>query len=187
MAITIIIFIMLFIIDQLTKYLSQLFLAQNAVNNVIPHVFSLNLCYNNGAAFSSFSGAGWLLIAISTIASIVLIYFCTKNDWKKEKYKSFLLTMILAGCVGNLFDRIIMVIPGLSSVDSKGIAISGRPGVVDMLKFDFLDPIWNKITGADFGICNIADLYLVIGLILFAIDLIFFADRRKKKNEAKYN
>ncbi len=180
MWITIVIFFMLYLIDQLSKYLSQLFLTADTVNTFIPNVISLRLTYNTGAAFSSFDGASWLLILISLAATIALGYFLTKNNWKHEKYRSFLVTMITAGCVGNLFDRIIMVIPGLNGTD-------GRYGVVDMIQFDFLNNIWNAIFKSNFAICNIADVYLVVGLILFAIDYIFFADRRKKKYEAQNN
>ena len=176
MAITLVIFGMLFIIDQLTKYLTQLYIAPNTTVCAIPHVFSLTIEYNDGAGFSMLSDAGWLLVIVSFIATIVLAYFCSKNDWKREKYKSFLLTMIMAGCVGNLFDRIVMNIDGLQKA---------RPGVVDMIDFIFLDFIWEKLFNSTFAICNVADVYLVVGLILFAIDLIFFADRRKKKYEAK--
>ena len=40
--------------------------------------------------------------------------------------------MIMAGCVGNLYDRIIMNISSLNLSD-------GRPGVVDMIQFNFID------------------------------------------------
>lgn len=176
MAITLVIFGMLFIIDQLTKYLTQLYIVPNTTVGAIPNVFSLTIEYNDGAGFSMLEDSGWLLVIISVIATIVLAYFCSKNDWKREKYKSFLLTMIMAGCVGNLFDRIVMNIDGLQKA---------RPGVVDMIDFIFLDFIWEKLFNSTFAICNVADVYLVVGLILFAIDLIFFADRRKKKYEAK--
>lgn len=176
MVITLVIFSMLFLIDQLTKYLTQLYIAEESTIGFIPHVISLTKTYNDGAGFSLGSDMGWFLVIISVVATIVLGYYCTKNDWKREKYKSFLLTMILAGCVGNLYDRIIMNIDSFKTT---------RPGVVDMIDFLFIDFVWEKITGKQFAICNFADVYLVIGLALFAIDLLFFADRRKKKYEAK--
>lgn len=181
MWITILIFAILFVLDQGTKYLAQLFLVAGTRQTVIPNVFSFELEYNSGASFSMLSGSdsNWLLIIISAVATLVLIYMCSKNNWKTQKLKSALLTVILAGCVGNLYDRIIMVIPYLN-----GETDGGRPGVVDMLHFDFIDPIWNAIFKSDFASPNVADLYLVFGLIIFAIYIIFFEERMKKKNEA---
>lgn len=179
MIITAIIFFILYFIDQITKYFAQANLSTDINTKFIPNVMSFRLEYNTGAAFSSFDNSGWLLIIISGLATIVLGYFLLKNDWKHEKYKSFLLTMITAGCVGNLFDRIIMNINSLNTTD-------GRPGVVDMIDFEFLDIIFDKLFGSSFAVCNVADVYLVIGLILLAIDLLFFADRRKKKYEASH-
>ena len=176
MIITMVIFAFLYIIDQLTKYLSQVNLVEGVKVGFIPNVMSLKLTYNTGAAFSSFDGASWLLIIVSSIATIVLLYFCLKNNWKTEKFKSFVLTMILAGCVGNLFDRIIETIPNLNE---------SRKGVVDMIQFDFIDKICQALFKRDFAICNVADVYLVIGLILLAIYIIFFADKRKDKHEIK--
>ena len=177
MVITIIIFALLYIIDQLTKYLSQILLTSTN-RPFIPYVMSFELTYNQGAAFSSLDGTGWLLIIISTVASIVLMYFCAKNNWKEEKFKSFVLTMILAGCVGNLYDRIVMNVSSLKDA---------RPGVVDMIRFDFLDIICKNVFKMQngFAICNVADVYLVIGLILLAIYILFFADKRKEKHEIK--
>lgn len=176
MVVTLVIFAMLFTIDQLSKYLTQLYIVEDSTIGLIPNVISLTKTYNEGAGFSMLDGSGWLLVIVSGIATIVLAYFCSKNDWKREKYKSFLLTMIMAGCVGNLYDRIIMNIDVLKD---------SRQGVVDMIDFLFLDFIWEKLFNSYFAICNIADVYLVVGLILFAIDLLFFADRRKKKYEAQ--
>ena len=78
--------------------------------------------------------------------------------------------MALAGCMGNLFDRFITITP----------LKSGRNGVVDMIVLKPFDFICEKL-GLGTTVFNVADMFLVIGLIVFAIDMIFFEDRRKKK------
>ena len=100
MIITIVLFVMLFIIDQLTKYLAQIFIAQGTTVSFVPYVMSFTKTYNEGSGFSFLADSdyNWLLVVISLIATVVLCYYCYKNDWKREKYKSVLLTMILAGC-----------------------------------------------------------------------------------------
>ena len=112
-----------------------------------------------------------LLTIISAVATIILCYFATKNDWKRNKVGAIALTMALAGCVGNLFDRMITV-------------FGWRDGVVDMIilkPFDWLCELLHLGT----TIFNLADVFLVLGIIIFAIDFCFFADRKKKKYDNK--
>ena len=112
-----------------------------------------------------------LLTIISAVATIILCYFATKNDWKRNKVGAIALTMALAGCVGNLFDRMITV-------------FGWRDGVVDMIilkPFDWICELLHLGT----TIFNLADVFLVLGIIIFAIDFCFFADRKKKKYDNK--
>lgn len=176
MWITCLILFILFMLDQISKYLAQVFQPSNVV--AIPHFVTLDLNYNRGMAWGMLENNTWILVIISLIASIVLGYICTKNDWKKNKFLSFSITMTLAGCLGNLFDRLISVIPNLEE---------GRPGVVDMISFEPLNVISNWISKGDFPIFNLADAFLVCGLIIYAVDLLFFVEKRKKNEKRKDN
>ncbi|MBE6137593.1 MAG: signal peptidase II [Erysipelotrichaceae bacterium] len=171
MWITLLLVFIFYFLDQLTKYLAQVHTPNNIT--AIPHFLTLDLHYNTGMAWSLFDDSTWLLVIISVVASVVLIYFCLKNDWKKAPLPALGLTMALGGCLGNLFDRAISITP-LSQY---------RRGVVDMISFEPLNWISNLISGNDFPTFNLADTFLVIGLILFAVDLIFFAEKRQKNNE----
>jgi len=64
--------------------------------------FYLTTTTNTGAAFSLFQGQRYALISISVIA----IFFILK--YYKEKEYQFPLTLILAGTIGNLIDRIFL-------------------------------------------------------------------------------
>lgn len=171
MGITCLLLFVFYMLDQISKYLVQVWQPNNVT--AIPHFLTLDLHYNTGMAWSLFDDSTIILVVISFIASIVLGYICFKNDWKKNKLLSFSMTMTFAGCLGNLFDRAISIIPGLSK---------GRPGVVDMISFEPLNAISRLISGNDFPIFNLADAFLVCGILIYAVDLIFFVDRRKKKN-----
>ena len=175
MGITCLLLFVLYMLDQISKYATQVYQPHNLV--VIPHFLTVDQVYNTGAAWGMLENNTIVLVIISIIASIVLGYFCIKNDWKKKKIYSFSLTMTLAGCVGNLFDRLVSVIPSLSS---------GRQGVVDMISFEPLNWISRLVTGNSFPTFNLADLFLVVGLIIFAINYIFFQDK-KDKNEKTNN
>ena len=176
MLITCFIIFILFMLDQITKYLAQV----HAPNNLeaIENFLTLDLYYNKGMAWGMLDDNTWLLVIISLIASIILGYICIHNDWKRNKFGSFTITMTFAGCLGNFFDRAISVIPATADA---------RPGVVDMISFEPLNYISNLFTGNDFPVFNLADAFLVIGLILYAVDLIFFADKRKLKYEEANN
>lgn len=158
----------LLILDQVTKYLSELFLTRGTQTTLIPHVLDVTLTYNTGAAWSFLSDHTWILAVISFIASAVLVYFITKNNWKKKKCYSIAITLMLAGTFGNFIDRFFSCI-GL------------RKGVVDMIIFTPLDMLWNWITKSGFPIFNVADMCLVIGIVFLAVDILFFQEKRAKQ------
>lgn len=168
MWITLLILGSLLFVDQLTKYLAELFIAKGSTVTLIPHVLEGTLAYNKGAAWSSFSNATWLLALLSLAASIVLVYFITKNNWKKKKCYSLAITLMLAGTYGNFLDRFFAV-------------IGKREGVVDMIILNPLDALWRAITNSGFPIFNVADMCLVIGIVLLAIDILFFQEKRAVK------
>lgn len=172
MGITCLLLFIFYMLDQITKYMAQLWQPNSL--SAIPNFLTLDLHYNTGMAWGMLDNSTWILVIISLLASIVLGYMCLKNDWKKNKLQSFAITMTFAGCIGNLFDRAISIIPGISA---------GRTGVVDMISLEPLNVISKWISGSSFPIFNLADAFLVCGLIIFAIDVLFLADKRKKKNE----
>jgi signal peptidase II len=170
MAITVILFFILFMADQVLKFVVER-VALNSTLVVIPNFLELKLSYNPGMAWGALGNNTLLLTIFSAAATIVLCYFATKINWKRNKAGGIFLTLALAGCVGNLFDRLITV-------------FGWRAGVVDMIilkPFDWICELLHLGT----TIFNLADAFLVIGVIGFAIDFCFFADRKKKKYENK--
>ena len=157
----------LLLADQVTKYLAELLIEKNHIVNLIPHVLDSTLAYNTGAAWSMFSVSTWLLSILSLVASAVLVYFITKNNWQRKKMYSTAITLMLAGTFGNCIDRIFA-------------CFNLREGVVDMIILKPLDYLWEAITKSGFPIFNVADMCLVIGIICLAMDIIFFQEKRAK-------
>ena len=168
MLITCLLFFIFCFLDQLTKFLAQ----KNAWNNfvAIPGVLRLECEYNKGMAWSLLSDSTWFLVIISALATIILGFLAMKNDWKKAKLNAIGLTLALAGCFSNLIDRTITVIPSLNEA---------RPGVVDMIVLIPLDNLWKALFNSHFPVFNVADAFLVVGLLLFAIDEIFLKEKRQ--------
>ncbi len=166
MVITVILFFFLVMADQILKFVIERIELRGTVA-VIPNFLEFKLSYNPGMAWGALGNNTVLLTVVSALATIVLCIIATKNDWKRNKVGAIAITMALAGCVGNLYDRLITV-------------FGWRQGVVDMIifkPFDWLCELFHWGT----TIFNLADVFLVIGIIVFAIDFCFFADRKKQK------
>jgi signal peptidase II len=97
----------LVILDQATKHLVTSRLRLNEVIEVVPGLFNIVLFRNPGAAFSAFSTGGLFrtlfLIAVS-VAALVIIAVLIRQS--KDALMSFALSMIAAGAMGNLIDRV---------------------------------------------------------------------------------
>lgn len=99
-----IIVILILSLDQLTKAVAIKNLAHNQSLPVIKGVFHLTLVHNRGAAFGILKNQTPLFI-FSSLLAITLIYSALK---KKERNKCYqvALSLILAGALGNLIDRL---------------------------------------------------------------------------------
>lgn len=137
-------------LDQLTKYVAVLKLAQVRTLPLIPEVFHLTYVENSGAGFGIFQNFTWLLAAFSAVVAAILIGYVL---WKKPKHPCLFaaLTFLCGGALGNLVDRI-------------------RLGYV----VDFLD-----FTLIDFPVFNVADCFVTVGAILLAVYIIWFSEDGK--------
>ena len=138
-----IIFITL-ILDQISKIVINTSLKENASIKVLGKFFKLTNVYNEGAAFSLFDGSKVFLIIISVISILLLLYMM--KDFKNSKLNYIAFGLIYGGILGNLIDRLFL-------------------GYVR----DFLD---FNIFGFHYPVFNLADSFIVIGVIILIIDLI---------------
>jgi signal peptidase II len=130
-------------LDQLTKFLISKSLSLNQSILIIKGLFHLTLVHNRGAAFGLLKNQIILLILTSFFA-VLLIYFNLKKSGTDKKLSIYKLSLslILAGALGNLIDRVCF-----------GYVI------------DFLDfRVW--------PVFNIADSAISIGAILLGYSLL---------------
>ena len=126
-------------LDQLTKFLVTRNLLLNHSIPLLKGVFHITLVHNRGAAFGILKNQIPLFV-FTAIFAIFLIYLSLKNN-KGNKLYTISLSLILAGALGNLIDRL-----------SFGYVI------------DFLDfRIW--------PVFNLADSSITIGAILLAYSI----------------
>ncbi len=130
--------------DQLSKFLVRTYLDVGESVSVLGDFFRLTHIQNRGAAFSMFSGQRLLLILVPVVMVIAALLVLSKMKhahW--SLYTAW--TLILAGGLGNLIDRIVF----------------GQ--VTDMLDFSIFPPVFNL---ADIGItvgCALAVIYILLG------------------------
>ena len=137
------IIIILFLgLDLISKYLvtKNMFVGESI--KIINNFFSITYVKNTGAAWSILSSNTWIVTAISILIIIGIIFYIYKYA-SKNKLEVIALSMILGGAMGNLIDRI----------------MNGY--VVDFLDFNLFG--WN------YPIFNLADTFIVIGVILYII------------------
>ena len=153
--ITTIIAVILIALDRLSKNWAVKALATGDVT-VIDKVLYFHSPENTGVAFSMFSDNRWVLVGITSVMLIVALAFFLSGKIK-DKLELFALSLIIAGGVGNLIDRL-----------SLGYVI------------DFID-----VRIINFAIFNVADMCITIGAILVCIAAFAAEKREKREQESK--
>ena len=145
--------------DQISKIIMVSLLDKDIV--VIDGFFTLSLYYNKGAAFSSFENNFVFLMGMTVVATGVFVYMAYFADFKTKKFYSWGVYMMIGGMIGNFIDRV----------------FNYDQGVIDFLAFTFWD--------YDFAVFNIADSFLVVGVICVMLDLIFLEPKRAKLDKGE--
>lgn len=118
---------------------------------IIENFISLNLVNNTGVAFGLNSGQNMTNIFIGILFIFIIVRFLISQKNNIDSKTEIIIYMILAGGISNLIDRII------------------RGAVVDFINVK------------NFSVFNIADIYIVVGWILFIIFLILYLNKDVKK------
>ena len=97
-------FPLIFIFDQITKYLVYKNLA---LGQSIPDDFIIKITYarNTGTAFSLFSSYGSLLLIISIFVAVFFTVYFLMIEKPKLTMRLFI-SLVVAGALGNIIDRV---------------------------------------------------------------------------------
>ncbi len=134
--------IIFLLIDQISKGLVNLYMNVNESIKLF-NLLSITYVHNTGAAFSMLEGARWLFIILGIVAMNVIFMFFIK-DKELNNFEIITYSLLLSGIMGNLIDRFLY-----------GYVI------------DFID-----VNIFNFAIFNLADSFMVIGVILLMIGMI---------------
>jgi len=142
------------VLDQLFKQWVILTLSAGGETVLISGVISLIYTENSGAAFSILADQRWLISGIAFVAVIVLVAILLRyND---GFWGTIGLASVLGGAVGNLIDRV----------------LNGY--VVDM---------FNPLLFPNFAIFNVADVFITLGCLTFAVHFIIQSIRSARKDK----
>lgn len=136
--------LVILLVDFYTKYIVRNDVRFIKGVPIIPNLLSLIYVKNEGAAFSMLSGYRIALIIISSLAIILGIYAITRL-YRNNKIIILAVSMVIAGGIGNLIDRIFFGF------------------VTDMISLSFFPPVF-----------NVADISVTLGCIILIIYIIAF-------------
>lgn len=132
--------------DQFTKYLTVLKLKGQAAYVLIDGVLELQYLENRGSAFGMLQGQKLLILVVDVLFMAILFFVLLKLPEDRKYIKlHVLLTMVMAGGVGNMVDRLRL------------------DYVVDFISFVLIN----------YPIFNVADIYIVVAVILLFILFVF--------------
>lgn len=151
------------VLDQFTKIYFKMLDEKDLLGKkeVIKDFFYFTYLENTGAAYGFLGGKDWaqnffkILTVVALLLFIAVFVYAIKKDYT---FLAFAISMVIGGTVGNFIDRILY-----SSVS------------------DFINVIiFNKDV---FGVFNLADVFLCVGVFFFVIHC-FFIDNNAlfKKN-----
>lgn len=136
--------LLLLILDLTSKVIVNKLMVLYESKVIIPGFFALTKVHNNGASWNILAGERLILILIGLLI-IVLLFFYQKN-FQENKRNILAFSLLYAGIIGNLIERICY-------------------GYVTDF-FDF------TIFNYDYPVFNIADIYIIVGLLLLVVAIL---------------
>lgn len=162
--IDVLLIVALIVFDQFTKKLAVSKLMNQPAHVLIDGVLEFDYLENRGVAFGMFQGQRIIILVVGIVFLAVLLCFMFKMPaGKKYTVLHIILSCVIAGGIGNMIDRF-----------SLGY-------VIDFISFVLIN----------FPIFNVADCYVVCGVIAMCImflfvlkdeDLEFLSFKKSKEN-----
>ena len=139
-------FVILIIMDQLTKHLAVVRLKNQSAYNLINGVLEFNYLENRGAAFGVLQNQKYFFVFVALIFWGVIVFVLIKVPTQKKYYSlNILLVMIAAGAIGNMIDRV---------------------------RYDYVvDFIY--LVCIQFPIFNVADIYVTTATVILVFQILF--------------
>lgn len=145
-------------LDQFTKHLAVQYLASGTRVPIWDGVLELYYSENRGIAWGMLQDLRWPVIVVTALMLAFVLYLLVSGRFRHSRLATIGGTMVLAGGIGNLIDRV-----------AQGF-------VVDFIHY---------YKWFDFPIFNVADCFVSIGAVLILIYVFFFDVKDNNKDAAK--
>ena len=146
-------------LDLWTKHLAFEHIHRYQEVTIIDGYFSYGRTTNPGVVFGMGAGAKtvWKFIAVAAVPVILLIFYTVR---KPKWILTISLGMILAGTLGNMYDRVFTEVAE----------------VRDFIKF-----YYRPASGGEkvWPLFNLADAFICVGVFLLTIEMMFFDEKKK--------
>lgn len=162
----------LLLVDAITKQVAKAYFKGNGTTSpILPwiqdgagnNILGYTLVYNKGMGYGLFSEYTWVLAVVSAVIGVGLIWFLIHVFAKKGNLFRYALVLMIAGDWGNFIDRAFF-----------------PDGVIDFIAVG--NSSWPSLFTY---VCNPADVFLSVGLVLLVIALIVDAVKETKAGKAK--
>ena len=151
LALDFLIIAVLLVLDQFTKHLAVLRLKGQPAYVLIDGVLELQYLENRGSAFGMLQNQKFFILFVGAVFMAVILFFMFKlPETKKYNKVHILLSIIVAGGIGNMIDRV---------------------------RFDFVVDFISFVL-INYPIFNVADIYIVVAtLVLFVLFVFVFKEQ----------
>ena len=140
-------FLILIWLDQFTKHLAKTILKASGPFSLIPGVLELQYVENRGAAFGILQNRQFFFILMTVVVLAFVVLAAARLPEKTYYLPLFIcLTLVAAGAVGNLIDRVV------------------HHYVTDFIYFSLID----------FPVFNVADIYVTCAAFALVLLMMFF-------------
>ena len=147
----IVLFVILTVIDQFSKSLVMMYIPYHESIRIIEGFFYLGHTHNTGIAWSAFSGSNYVFAVLASCVFLIIIWYL-HHEKSLSRLERISIIMIASGALGNVIDRFV------------------HGYVIDFLDF--------YIFGYDYPVFNLADSFIVVGVIIYLLYMLVF-DRKK--------
>lgn len=147
-------------LDLLTKHLAFEHIQRYQEVTIVDGFLAYGRTTNDGVVFGMGQGAKnlWLGVSVLAVPVILGIFYTVK---KPKWILTIALGMILAGTIGNMYDRV----------------FTEAHAVRDFIKFYYRPPSGPEKVWPLF---NLADAFICVGVFLLTLEMMFFDERNRK-------